>query len=200
MCAYSRIISATNTCIPYPITSSITDPVVDGPSTPVLLCVVATTTFVTTTFATKPVVPVDGRGRSRQHVAPCRLRVGVRCSSSCDWCRCGRIYLVAAYGSTIHRYDPHSHSYRTNGPEPGTGTTSTHLNHVSCSIHTRRAQHLDGWSTFNNILTQHIQARWLTHMLREGIGTSPAEMESYIEHDREWKRSWIKRKLIFLMA
>lgn len=49
-------------------------------------------------------------------------------------------------------------------------------------------------STFNNILTGHVQSRWLAHRLaREAPPPlSTHEMLAYVERDRAWKRSWMQ--------
>ena len=46
-------------------------------------------------------------------------------------------------------------------------------------------------STFNNLLTQHVQARWLCHVLRDGGIPDVPVMCSEVERDRTWKRSWM---------
>jgi hypothetical protein len=44
-------------------------------------------------------------------------------------------------------------------------------------------------STFNNILTQHLQAEWLVGFIDKPHNNS--EMESFINNERTWKRSWM---------
>tara|TARA_B100001989_G_scaffold233180_1_gene192887 strand:- start:1372 stop:2733 length:1362 start_codon:yes stop_codon:yes gene_type:complete len=51
-------------------------------------------------------------------------------------------------------------------------------------------------STFNNILTQYVQAKWLKyHLDNEGLETdvvpSRKLMNDYIENEKKWKRSWM---------
>ena len=46
-------------------------------------------------------------------------------------------------------------------------------------------------STFNNILTHHVQSRWLAHALRTDALPSPETMEAHVEKERRWKRSWM---------
>ena len=50
-------------------------------------------------------------------------------------------------------------------------------------------------STFNNILTAHVQARWLAHYLGSASKQclSSAKMEDYVNRDQEWKRSWMQK-------
>jgi dimethylaniline monooxygenase (N-oxide forming) len=50
-------------------------------------------------------------------------------------------------------------------------------------------------STFNNILTQALQSKWLAELLSGKIGLpSVDEMEIAIEKERAWKRSWMPEK------
>ena len=46
-------------------------------------------------------------------------------------------------------------------------------------------------STFNNILTHHIQAQWLEHMLQFDELPPAQEMEIAVQREKEWKRSWM---------
>merc|ERR1711972_91759 len=50
-------------------------------------------------------------------------------------------------------------------------------------------------STFNNILTQGLQALWLRHMLTGYVALPSVEaMDAVIETERAWKRSWMPKK------
>merc|ERR1711972_1096648 len=50
-------------------------------------------------------------------------------------------------------------------------------------------------STFNNILTQGLQALWLRHVLTGHVALPSVEaMDSVIETERAWKRSWMPKK------
>merc|ERR1711879_1086665 len=50
-------------------------------------------------------------------------------------------------------------------------------------------------STFNNILTQGLQALWLRHVLTGDISLpSVAEMDQVVDMERSWKRSWMPKK------
>merc|ERR1712061_236405 len=50
-------------------------------------------------------------------------------------------------------------------------------------------------STFNNILTQGLQALWLRHVLTCHVALPSVEaMDSVIETERAWKRSWMPKK------
>merc|ERR1712060_345917 len=50
-------------------------------------------------------------------------------------------------------------------------------------------------STFNNILTQGLQALWLRHVLIGHVALPSVEaMDSVIETERAWKRSWMPKK------
>merc|ERR1712050_32583 len=50
-------------------------------------------------------------------------------------------------------------------------------------------------STFNNILTQGLQALWLRHVLTGEVALPSLEvMEMTIETEQEWKRSWMPKK------
>lgn len=47
-------------------------------------------------------------------------------------------------------------------------------------------------STFNNILTQRLQAEWVAHHLAHGEALPSVEtMEAYVDEERTWKRSWM---------
>ena len=46
-------------------------------------------------------------------------------------------------------------------------------------------------STYNNILTHHLQSEWLVHMLRTDALPSQHAMEEHVERERAWKRSWM---------
>jgi dimethylaniline monooxygenase (N-oxide forming) len=48
-------------------------------------------------------------------------------------------------------------------------------------------------STFNNILTQSVQAEWLAHMIRTSTDVSPGLMYEYVSMDKTWKRSWMPK-------
>lgn len=45
-------------------------------------------------------------------------------------------------------------------------------------------------STFNNILTHHLQARWLADILEKGAPSTETMTQS-VERERRWKRSWM---------
>merc|ERR1711976_1050053 len=50
-------------------------------------------------------------------------------------------------------------------------------------------------STFNNILTQGLQALWLQRVLTGQISLpQPQTMDQDIENQKEWKRSWMPAK------
>merc|ERR1712190_347334 len=50
-------------------------------------------------------------------------------------------------------------------------------------------------STFNNILTQGLQALWLRHVLTGKVALPSFEaMEKTIEMEQDWKRSWMPKK------
>merc|ERR1711972_814372 len=50
-------------------------------------------------------------------------------------------------------------------------------------------------STYNNILTQGLQALWLRHVLTGHVALPSVEaMDSVIETERAWKRSWMPKK------
>merc|ERR1711972_1267817 len=50
-------------------------------------------------------------------------------------------------------------------------------------------------STFNNILTQGLQALWLRHVLTGHVALPTLEaMDAVIETERAWKRSWMPKK------
>merc|ERR1712187_975 len=50
-------------------------------------------------------------------------------------------------------------------------------------------------STFNNILTQGLQALWLRHVLTGHISLPSVEdMEQVVDIERSWKRSWMPKK------
>merc|ERR1711879_499628 len=50
-------------------------------------------------------------------------------------------------------------------------------------------------STFNNILTQGLQALWLRHVLTGDISLpSVMEMDQVVDMERSWKRSWMPKK------
>merc|ERR1711972_961779 len=50
-------------------------------------------------------------------------------------------------------------------------------------------------STFNNILTQGLQALWLRHVLAGQLTLPSVEaMDMVIETERAWKRSWMPKK------
>merc|ERR1712186_185201 len=50
-------------------------------------------------------------------------------------------------------------------------------------------------STFNNILTQGLQALWLRHVLTGQVALPSLEaMEKTIETEQDWKRSWMPKK------
>merc|ERR1711972_1014780 len=50
-------------------------------------------------------------------------------------------------------------------------------------------------STFNNILTQGLQALWLRHVLTGYVALPSVEaMDAVIEKERAWKRSWMPKK------
>lgn len=50
-------------------------------------------------------------------------------------------------------------------------------------------------STFNNILTQGLQALWLRHVLtRHVLLPSVQDMDQVVEMERSWKRSWMPKK------
>merc|ERR1711920_209490 len=50
-------------------------------------------------------------------------------------------------------------------------------------------------STFNNILTQGLQALWLRHVLTGDISLpSVTEMDQVVDMERSWKRSWMPKK------
>jgi len=50
-------------------------------------------------------------------------------------------------------------------------------------------------STFNNILTQGLQALWLRHVLTGHVTLPPVEaMDRAVEAERAWKRSWMPKK------
>merc|ERR1712060_516211 len=50
-------------------------------------------------------------------------------------------------------------------------------------------------STFNNILTQGLQALWLRRVLTGEVALPPLEaMEQTIETEQAWKRSWMPKK------
>jgi hypothetical protein len=52
----------------------------------------------------------------------------------------------------------------------------------------------DEVSTFNNILTQVLQSKWLAEILSGKIGFPSAdEMEIAIEKEGAWKRSWMPK-------
>lgn len=46
-------------------------------------------------------------------------------------------------------------------------------------------------STFNNILTQHIQAQWLKNYIKQGKICSHQSMKESVGKDRDWKRNWM---------
>jgi dimethylaniline monooxygenase (N-oxide forming) len=45
-------------------------------------------------------------------------------------------------------------------------------------------------STFNNILTHHLQAQWLANYLTSP-GVSKEDMRTHLESERKWKRDWM---------
>ena len=47
-------------------------------------------------------------------------------------------------------------------------------------------------STFNNILTHYLQAKWLAYMLTNRGLPSKDNMTAYVDNERKWKRSWMK--------
>jgi dimethylaniline monooxygenase (N-oxide forming) len=50
-------------------------------------------------------------------------------------------------------------------------------------------------STFNNILTQGLQALWLRHVLTGHVSLpSVEEMDQVVDTERSWKRSWMPKK------
>jgi len=50
-------------------------------------------------------------------------------------------------------------------------------------------------STFNNILTQGLQALWLRHVLTGHVSLpSVEEMDLVVDKERSWKRSWMPKK------
>jgi len=50
-------------------------------------------------------------------------------------------------------------------------------------------------STFNNILTQGLQALWLRHVLTGHVSLPSVEaMDLVVERERSWKRSWMPKK------
>merc|ERR1719401_1545352 len=50
-------------------------------------------------------------------------------------------------------------------------------------------------STFNNILTQGLQALWLRHVLTGHVALPSVEaMDAVVEAERSWKRSWMPKK------
>ena len=46
-------------------------------------------------------------------------------------------------------------------------------------------------STFNNILTQSLQAQWLAHIIEEKSLPDSETMCQYVQNERNWKRSWM---------